>query len=159
MSPRDFYLDPNPTPARPGGGPRRPTEKTAFAPSSTYEVVIDWVKTATTQDGHERWRFRMVVNNGKHVGKFAAYDSLTWKDGNAANRIKVLLKALGLPHSGRINCTPDQIKNIPFIVTTEDSTYFGKDGVMQPNVPFDGFQALAAKDAETKEADFDGIPF
>ena len=47
-------------------------------PAGTYLCRIAEIRTGSTRAGDERWSIRLVVAEGMHVGKQAAWDSLVF---------------------------------------------------------------------------------
>ena len=78
-------------------------------PAGTYLCRVEQVRPGTTRAGDERWSMRLVVAEGQHVGKQAAWDSLVFSPRGQA-RARLVLQALGLPNSGRVTIEPADLE-------------------------------------------------
>jgi hypothetical protein len=119
-------------------------------PAGTYVCRVDEVRTGTTRAGDERWSMRLVVAEGQHVGKQAAWDSLVFSTRGRA-RARLVLQALGLPASGKVQLDPGDLEGRTALVEVRPSEYQSPSGevVRRNEVPYDGFRAMPVAGAET----------
>lgn len=118
-------------------------------PAGTYLCRIAEVRPGTTRVGDERWSLRLLVAEGQHVGKQAAWDSLVFSTRGRA-RARMVLKALGLPSTGRVQIEPGDLEGRVAMVEIRPAEYRTPSGdVLRRNeVPYDGYRAVAADVAE-----------
>ena len=118
-------------------------------PAGTYRCRIAEVRPGTTRAGDERWSLRLVVVDGPHVGKQAAWDSLVFSTRGRA-RARMVLPALGLPSTGRVQIEPADLQGRQALVEVRPAEYRTPcgDGVRRNEVPYDGFRALPDSSAE-----------
>lgn len=111
-------------------------------PSGTYLCRIAEIRPGSTRAGDERWSLRLVVAQGQHVGKQAAWDSLVFSTRGRA-RARMVLQALGLPASGRVQIEPADLEGRSALVEIRPAEYQGPDGAMvrRNEVPYDGYRA------------------
>ncbi len=109
-------------------------------PDGTYLCRIAEVRTGTTRAGDERWALRLVVHEGEHAGKQAAWDSVVFSRRGVA-RARLVFRALGLPASGRVNAGPQDLEGRTATVTIRAVDYTAPSGevVRRSEVPYDGF--------------------
>ncbi|MFO1076222.1 MAG: DUF669 domain-containing protein [Planctomycetota bacterium] len=112
-------------------------------PAGTYVCRIAEVRTGTTRGGDERWSLRLAVAEGVHVGKQAAWDSLVFSTRGRA-RARLVMQALGLPASGKVNIEPADLEGRSALVEIRPSEYQNSAGEMirRNEVPYDGYRAL-----------------
>ena len=117
-------------------------------PPGTYVCRISEVRSGTTRAGDERWSMRLVVAEGQHVGKQAAWDSLVFTTRGRA-RARMVLQALGLPSSGKVQIEPSDLEGRQALVEIRPAEYQSPAGevVRRNEVPYDGFRALPAEPA------------
>jgi hypothetical protein len=118
-------------------------------PAGTYRCRIAEVRPGTTRAGDERWSVRLVVADGPHVGKQAAWDSLVFSARGRA-RARMVLQALGLPATGRVQLEPGDLEGREARVEIRPAEYAtpGGDMVRRNEVPYDGYRALVDTSAE-----------
>jgi len=111
-------------------------------PAGTYLCRIAEIRPGSTRAGDERWSLRLVVAQGQHVGKQAAWDSLVFSTRGRA-RARMVLQALGLPATGRVQIEPADLEGRNALVEICPSEYQGPDGAMvrRNEVPYDGYRA------------------
>ena len=111
-------------------------------PAGTYLCRIAEVRTGTTRAGDDRWSVRLVVAEGQHVGKQAAWDSLVFSV-RGRTRARSVLHALGLPSKGRVQLTPDDLEGCTALVEVGPSENESPSGqvVRRNEVPYDGYRA------------------
>jgi len=117
-------------------------------PAGTYLCRIAEIRPGSTRAGDERWSMRLVVAEGQHVGKQAAWDSLVFSTRGRA-RARTVLQALGLPASGKVQIEPQDLEGRTALVDVRPAEYQGPDGVMvrRNEVPYDGYRAVPPADA------------
>jgi hypothetical protein len=112
-------------------------------PAGTYVCRITEIRPGSTRAGDERWSLRLVVAEGQHVGKQAAWDSLVFSTRGRA-RARMVLQALGLPASGKVQIEPGDLEGRTALVEIRPAEYQSPSGevVRRNEVPYDGFRAL-----------------
>jgi hypothetical protein len=113
-------------------------------PAGTYLCRVAEVRPGTTRAGDERWSLRLVVAEGQHIGKQAAWDSLVFSARGRA-RARLVLQALGLPASGKVNIEPGDLEGRLALVEVRPAEYQSPAGevVRRNEVPYDGFRPAA----------------
>lgn len=121
-------------------------------PAGTYLCRITEVRTGSTRAGDERWSMRLVVAEGQHVGKQAAWDSLVFSTRGRA-RARLVLHALGLPNSGKVQLDPGDLEGRTALVEIRPAEYQSPSGevVRRNEVPYDGFRAVPPSDGAPAE--------
>ena len=79
-------------------------------PAGTYHCRVGEIRRGQTRAGDERWSIRLVVAEGQHVGKQAAWDSLVFSARGRA-RARLILQALGLRVAGKVELEPEALTN------------------------------------------------
>jgi hypothetical protein len=122
-------------------------------PAGTYLCRIAEVRPGSTRAGDERWSMRLVVAEGQHIGKQAAWDSLVFST-RGRSRARMVLQALGLPATGKVQLEPAQLEGRTALVEIRPAEYQGPAGEMirRNEVPYDGYRALPAGEALGREA-------
>jgi hypothetical protein len=117
-------------------------------PAGTYVCRVAEVRPGTTRAGDDRWSLRLVVAEGQHIGKQAAWDSLVFSTRGRA-RARLVLQALGLPAAGKVQITPADLEGRTALVEVRPAEYQNPAGdvVRRNEVPYDGFRAIPAADA------------
>jgi hypothetical protein len=112
-------------------------------PAGTYLCRVAEVRAGQTRAGDERWSMRLVVAEGQHVGKQAAWDSLVFSNRGRA-RARGVLQALGLPAAGKVKIEPSDIEGRTALVEIRPAEYQAPSGEMvrRNEVPYDGFRTL-----------------
>lgn len=112
-------------------------------PAGTYLCRIAEIRPGTTRAGDERWSLRLVVAEGQHTGKQAAWDSLVFST-RGRTRARMVLQALGLPASGRVQIEPADLEGRHALVEIRPADYQSPSGqvVRRNEVPYDGFRAM-----------------
>lgn len=110
-------------------------------PAGTYLCRITEIRPGTTRAGDERWSLRLVVAAGQHVGKQAAWDSLVFSTRGRA-RARIVLQALGLPTSGKVQIEPADLEGRQALVEIRPAEYQSPNGdlVRRNEVPYDGYR-------------------
>jgi hypothetical protein len=114
-------------------------------PQGTYLCRVAEVRPGTTRAGDERWSMRLVVAEGPHIGKQAAWDSLVFSTRGRA-RARLVLAALGLPARGKVQIEPAELEGRQAFVQVRPAEYASPAGdiVRRNEVPYDGYQAANA---------------
>lgn len=114
-------------------------------PAGNYVCRIAEVRPGTTRAGDERWSMRLVVAEGQHVGKQAAWDSLVFSTRGRA-RARMVLQALGLPATGKVQIEPADLEGRTALVEIRPAEYQAPSGevVRRNEVPYDGFRQVVA---------------
>lgn len=117
-------------------------------PAGTYLCRVAEVRPGATRAGDERWSLRLVVAEGQHVGKQAAWDSLVFS-ARGRVRARTVLQALGLPASGKVQIEPADLEGRTALVEVRPAEYQSPSGDMirRNEVPYDGYRAVPAADA------------
>jgi hypothetical protein len=113
-------------------------------PESEYLCRVEEVRWRVTRGGAERWSIRLVVDDGEHEGKQAAWDSIVWT-ARGKTRARLILKAFGLPHKGKIWISTDSLVGRRAYVTVRPATYESVDSgaiVKRNEVKFDGYRPV-----------------
>lgn len=110
-------------------------------PAGTYLCRIAEVRAGTTRAGDDRWSLRLVVAEGEHVGKQAAWDSLVFSTRGRA-RARLVFAALGLPSQGRVQVEPKDLEGRSCLVQVRPAEYAAPSGetVRRNEVPYDGYR-------------------
>ncbi|MBL9077239.1 MAG: DUF669 domain-containing protein [Planctomycetes bacterium] len=122
-------------------------------PAGTYVCRVAEVRPGATRAGDERWSLRLVVAEGQHTGKQAAWDSLVFSSRGRA-RARLVLQALGLPAAGKVQIEPRDLEGRSALVEVRPAEYQSPSGdvVRRNEVPYDGFRAVPAADAPAGDA-------
>lgn len=112
-------------------------------PDGDYLCRIAEVRAGTTRGGDERWSFRLVVADGLHIGKQAAWDSLVFS-GRGLPRARSVFSAFGMPSSGKVQVSPSDLEGRTAIVTVRATEYSSQSGdsVRRNEVPYDGYKKV-----------------
>lgn len=112
-------------------------------PAGTYKCVVRGVRVGTTRAGDERWSLRLVVAEGQHIGKQAAWDSLVFSTRGRA-RARTVLQAFGLPTAGKVRIEPKDLEGRVAMVEVRPATYTSPSGdeVTRNEVPYDGYKEV-----------------
>lgn len=148
-------------------------------PAGSYVCRITEVRPGTTRGGDERWSMKLVVAEGQHVGKPAAWDSLVFS-ARGRGRARLVLQALGLPSTGKVDLQPGDLEGRHALVEVRPAEYQTPTGgvVRRNEVPYDGYRAAevgrhattasaapppspraARRPAAAGAAEFDELPF
>lgn len=137
-------------------------------PAGTYFCRIAEVRAGTTRAGDDRWSLRLVVAEGEHVGKQAAWDSLVFSTRGRA-RARLVFAALGLPSQGRVQIEPKDLEGRNCLVQVRPAEYAAPGGetVRRNEVPYDGYRQMPEPDlppqrrrnSRASEAGAEEIPF
>ena len=122
-------------------------------PAGIYRCRIAEVRPGTTRAGDERWSVRLVVADGSHVGKQAAWDSLVFSARGQA-RARLVLQALGLPHTGVVQLEPHDLEGRSALVEVRPAEYQSPTGsvVRRNEVPYDGFHSAGGSANSSHDA-------
>jgi hypothetical protein len=114
-------------------------------PAGTYRCRVGEVRLGTTRNGDERWSVALVVAEGEHVGKLAAWDSLVFSIRGRA-RARMVLVALGFPGHGKVTIEPGDLEQRHALVEVRAVVYTTPTGetIRRNEVPYDGWRAAPA---------------
>lgn len=109
-------------------------------PDGTYVCSVAEVRPALTRAGDERWSMRLVVAEGEHTGKQAAWDCLVFST-RGRPRARLVLRALGLPTTGKVTIEPGDLEGRRALVQVRQYEYWNAAGVTVRcnEVPYDGY--------------------
>jgi len=129
-------------------------------PAGTYLCRIAEVRRGRTRADDERWSIRLVVAEGEHIGKQAAWDSLVFST-RGRNRARLVLAALGLPATGKVTIEPTDLEGQTALVEVRPSEYTNNGGetIRRNEVPYDGFQPVPPGGLPLTEQKIDDPPF
>ena len=115
-------------------------------PAGTYRCRVAEVRPGTTRAGDERWSLSLVVTEGPHAGKQAAWDSIVFSIRGRA-RARMVLRSLGLPTAGRVTIEPSDLDGREALVEVRPVEYQAPSGevVRRNEVPYDGWRELPEK--------------
>ena len=119
-------------------------------PAGTYLCEIAEVRPGTTRNGDERWGLRLVVCEGDFVGRQAAWDGLSFSERGRA-RVQRVLRAFGLPSSGRVDLEPEDLHGLRAFVEVlpQESRDPGTGDLIRRNeVPYDGYRPVVDENGE-----------
>ena len=110
-------------------------------PEGTYFCRLSQVEEATTQNGHDMWKLRFVVEAGDYQGRYI-FDNMVFSEA-ALKRAKLICFRLGLDVSGELNLTPSVITDRTCNVTVDIEEYKVEEtGLTKKRnvVPFAGYE-------------------
>lgn len=110
-------------------------------PAGSYLCRVAEIRPGTTRAGDERWSVLLTVADGPHVGRLAAWESLVFSIRGRA-RARMVLKALGLPATGRVQVEPGDLQGRTAIVDVRPAEYTTPSGdtIRRNEVPYDGWR-------------------
>ena len=112
-------------------------------PEGEYLCRVEEVRWGQTRGGGERWSIRLVVDEGEHEGKQAAWDSLVWT-ARGKIRARLILKAFDLPYKGVVNIYEADLIRRRAYVTVRPAVYQSDESgivVKRNEVAFDGYRS------------------
>lgn len=111
-------------------------------PEGTYLCEVAEVRVGETRAGDERWSLRLVVADGEHIGRQAAWDSIVFSTRGRA-RARLVLKALGFASDERM--THGDLVGRKAKVQVRPETYQSPTGetVTRNEVPYAGYEAVS----------------
>lgn len=112
-------------------------------PAGIYLCQIADVRIGSTRGGDERWGLRLVVAEGEHAGRQAAWDSLVFSP-RGRPRVRRVLHAFGLPSTGKVKLEPSDLEGRRAFVEVRPTEYVAGSGetIRRNEVPYDGYRAL-----------------
>lgn len=123
-----------------------------YVPPGAYVCRVAEVRPGMARDGSVRWSLRMEVAEGDQLGRTAAWDSLTWSDRGVA-RVKLVLKALGMPTHGVVEIEPQDLVGRRARVTVQpEERENAQTGLreVRNRVPYAGFEAVDSGAADDR---------
>ena len=130
-------------------------------PQGTYLCRVAEVRVGETKSGDARWSLRLLVADGQHVGKQAAWDSLVFSVRGRA-RARLVLRALGMPTEGKVDIDPGDLTGRGALVCVRPTEYESPSGqlIRRNEVPYDGYRAADSDSAAEEPNIRDGAaPF
>ena len=137
-------------------------------PAGTYACRVAEVRQRSTRSGEPLWAVRLVVSEGEHTGRQAAWDNLVFSLRGRA-RVRRVFEALGLPSAGKVNVEPVDLEGKEVLVEVRAAEYTNAQGsvIKRNEVPYDGYRPLlkdaavggAKPDAKSEPDDDEQIPF
>lgn len=130
-------------------------------PEGTYLCRVAEVRVGETKSGDARWSLRLLVADGQHVGKQAAWDSLVFSVRGRA-RARLALRALGMPTEGKVDIDPADLTGRDALVSVRPTEYESSSGqlIRRNEVPYDGYRATDPDaGAPARPTSDDAIPF
>lgn len=100
-------------------------------PGGTYRVRVAEVRPGIALISGERWALRLVVAEGPHAGKQAAWDSIVFSARGRA-RARMVFAALGLPSTGKVQVEPEDLEGREAMVDVRPCG----------EVPYDGYRRI-----------------
>lgn len=122
-------------------------------PQGSYLCRVAEVRMGTTRAGDDRWSMRLVVAEGEHTGKQAAWDSLVFSARGRA-RARLVFAALGLPANGRVQVEAADLEGREALVSVRPAEYSAPSGetIRRNEVPYDGYRAVPTESSEAPAA-------
>ena len=130
-------------------------------PEGTYLCRVAEVRVGETRSGDARWSLRLLVAEGRHVGKQAAWDSLVFSVRGRA-RARLILRALRMPTEGKVDIEPEDLTGREALVAVRPTEYESPSGqlIRRNEVPYDGYRAADSDSPEEEPNIRDGAaPF
>ncbi|MFT5291129.1 MAG: hypothetical protein ACI8QS_002306 [Planctomycetota bacterium] len=87
------------------------TQSFVSVPEGTYLCRITDVREGLSRDGSNRWAFRLVVAEGEHAGRTAAWDGLTFSE-RGLPRAQAVLHRLGFDVRGEIDLGAQELDGL-----------------------------------------------
>ncbi len=117
-------------------------------PAGTYLCEVAEIRTRTSRAGDELWSLRLVVVEGEHAGRHAAYDNLVCSLRGRVRLRRVLL-AFGLKAEGRSGIEPEDLQGLRALVEVRPVTYSNDAGetIRRNEVPYDGYRPASEQGA------------
>ena len=129
-------------------------------PAGSYICRIAEVRRGRTRANDERWALRLVVAEGEHVGKQAAWDALIFST-RGRSRARRVLAAVGLPATGKVTIRPGDLEGQTALVEVRPAEYTDTSGelIRRNEVPYDGFRAVPTAKTEPEDQPIEEPPF
>ena len=112
-------------------------------PAGSYVCRIAEVRCGRTRANDERWALRLVVAEGEHIGKQAAWDALIFST-RGRSRARQVLAAIGLPATGKVTINPTELEGLTALVEVRPAEYTNPAGevIRRNEVPYGGFRPV-----------------
>ena len=132
-------------------GEKETVQDYVTVPAGTYVCKIEEVRVGSTRAGDPRWSFRLLVEQGEYQGRQAAWDSLVFSE-RGTHRARVVLEALGLPHTGTVQLEPEHLQGRSALVEIAPADYANLRGetIRRNEVPYNGYRSLDADPPEVR---------
>ena len=130
-------------------------------PAGTYVCTVAEANVGTTRSGDPRWGLRLVVAEGEFVGRQAAWDGIVFSE-RGKPRVRLILRAFGLPHTGRVDIEPQDLVGRRALVQVGPKEWHDErtgTTIRRNEVPFDGYAPLPGDDGEEAPAVDGDLPF
>lgn len=117
-------------------------------PPGTYVCKVAEVRQRTTRGGEPLWALRLIVSEGEHSGRQAAWDNLVFS-ARGRGRVRKVFAALGIPVQGKVNVEPHDVEGKEALVDVRAAEYRNSGGalVKRNEVPYEGYRQLVRDDA------------
>lgn len=129
-------------------------------PAGSYVCRIAEVRCGRTRANDERWALRLMVAEGEHVGKQAAWDALIFST-RGRSRARQVLAALGLPATGKVTINPVDLEGQTALVEVRPAEYTSPGGevIRRNEVPYGGFRPIPTTENEPADPQCENPPF
>ncbi len=111
-------------------------------PAGTYMCRVEEVRERQSRAGDTMWGIRLVVCEGEFTGKMAAWDNLVFSN-RGLNRLRLILRSMGLPTEGQFDLSPDDLIDKRVFVEVRPAEYHSPEGGMtrRNEIPYEGYQS------------------
>ncbi len=119
-----------------------------------YTVRVHEVREGTTREGDPRWALKMIVAEGEHSGRFAAWDGIVWSE-RGGRRAKLILDAFELDTSGEIELASGELlgRLVDVQLVPEEYEHPVTGRIQRRNrVPYEGFAVAGSARAAGHES-------
>jgi hypothetical protein len=112
-------------------------------PPGSYACRVAEVRQRNTRNGEPLWALRLVVSEGEHTGRQAAWDNLVFSVRGRA-RVRRIFETFGLPAQGKVNVEPADLEGKEALVEVRAAEYKSPSGdiIKRNEVPYDGYRQL-----------------
>ncbi len=109
------------------------------APEGGYIAEVADIEETNTKAGDPMWRMRLLLI-AEDGTSYEVIDRVVFS-AKAANRLRIIAKAFGLPHEGDVNFEREDLIGKSVQVLVEHDEY---DGKLQAKIAFKGYKAIPA---------------
>jgi len=122
-------------------------------PPGSYACRVAEVRQRTTRNGEPLWSLRLIVCEGEHTGRQAAWDNLVFST-RGRTRVRKVFAALGVPSQGKVNIEPKDLEGKEALVEVRAAEYRNNAGdlVKRNEVPFEGYRPLVRDESDGRIA-------
>lgn len=130
-----------------------PLQDFVTVPPGVYLCRVAEVREGNTRAGDERWSLRLVVCEGEHNGRQAAWDNLVFS-ARGLGRVRRVLAALGLRTQGKVRVSPRDLEGRQAFVEVRPGEWKDQTGttVRRNEVPYDGYRPVNGWPDEPRNA-------